>query len=43
MLGGSVLAGTARLYKEHVCEIVGMEMMPGMEMPCCKEHEHLLF
>jgi hypothetical protein len=40
MLGGSVLAGTARLQKEHVCEMVGMEMMPGMEtMPCCKEHE----
>ena len=42
MLGGSVLAGTARLYKEHVCEMAGMEMMPGMEIkPCCKEHEHL--
>ena len=38
MLGGSVLAGTARLQKEHVCEMAGMEM-PGMEtMPCCKEH-----
>lgn len=40
MLGGSVLAGTARLHKEHVCEMAGMEMMPGMEtMPCCKEHQ----
>ena len=39
MLGGSVLAGTARLQKEHVCEMAGMEM-PGMEtMPCCKGHE----
>jgi hypothetical protein len=39
MLGGSVLAGTARLQKEHVCEMAGMEM-PGMEtMPCCKEHQ----
>lgn len=42
MLGGSVLAGTARLYKEHVCEMSGMEMMSGMEIkPCCKEHENL--
>jgi len=39
MLGGSVLAGTARLHDEHVCKMagvemipVGMEMMPGMEM-----------
>ena len=40
MLGGSVLAGTAQLHKEHVCEMAGMEMMPGMEtMPCCKGHE----
>src|SRR6266496_1388504 len=39
MLGGSVLAGTARLQKEHVCEMASMEM-PGMEtMPCCKGHE----
>jgi hypothetical protein len=38
MLGGSVLAGTARLHKEHVCEMAGMEMMPGMDtMPCCKK------
>ena len=40
MLGGSVLAGTARLHQEHACEMAGMEMMPGMEtMPCCKEHQ----
>ena len=40
MLGGSVLAGTAQLHTEHVCEMAGMEMMPGMEtMPCCKAHE----
>jgi hypothetical protein len=38
MLGGSVLAGTARLQKEHVCEMAGMEMA-GMEtMPCCEGH-----
>ncbi len=40
MLGGSVLAGTARLHDGHVCQIVGMEAMPGMEtMPCCKKDE----
>jgi hypothetical protein len=39
VIGGSVLAGTARLRGEHVCQMAGMEMMPGMEtMPCCK-HE----
>jgi hypothetical protein len=43
MLGGSVLAGTARLQKEHVCEMAGMEMMPGMEtMPCSKELQSLI-
>ena len=38
MLGGSVLAGTARLHDEHVCKMAGVEMMsagiktmPGME------------
>ena len=37
VVGGSVLAGTARLHDEHVCKMAGMEMMPGMEtMPCCK-------
>ena len=29
VIGGSVLAGTARLHNEHVCE--GMESIPGME------------
>jgi len=38
ILGGSVLAGTARLRDEHVCNMTGVEMMsadietmPGME------------
>ncbi len=38
MLGGSVLAGTARLHDEHVCKMAGVELMsagiktmPGME------------
>src|SRR6266498_3803426 len=38
MLGGSVLAGTARLHDEHVCKMAGGEMMaadmqtmPGMD------------
>jgi hypothetical protein len=47
VIGSSVLAGTARLQDEHVCQMAGMEMMPehgadggGMElMPCCKEHK----
>jgi hypothetical protein len=43
MLGGSVLVGTARLQKEHVCELAGVGMMPGMEtMPCYKEHQSLV-
>ena len=38
VIGGSVLAGTARLHDEHVCQMAGMEAMPGMEtMPCCKK------
>jgi hypothetical protein len=38
MLGGSLLAGTARLHKKHVCEMAGVEMMPGMDtMSCCKK------
>jgi hypothetical protein len=38
LIGSSVLAGTARLHDEHVCQMGGMEAMPGMEtMPCCKE------
>jgi hypothetical protein len=33
MVGGSVLAGTARLHDEHVCKMAGVEMMPVvMEM-----------
>ena len=39
VIGGSVLAGTARPQDEHVCQMAGMEMMPehgadagGMEM-----------
>ena len=40
VIGGSVLAGTARLHDQHVCQMAGMEMMPGMEtMPCCKKNE----
>ena len=40
VIGGSVLAGTARRHDEHVCQMAGMEAMPGMEtMPCCKKHE----
>ena len=31
VVGGSALAGTARLHDEHVCKMAGMEMMPGME------------
>jgi hypothetical protein len=32
MLGGSVLAGAARLQDEHVCKMARMETMSGMEM-----------
>jgi hypothetical protein len=40
MIGGSVMAGTPRLPDEHVCQMAGMEGMPGMgTMPCCKKHE----
>jgi hypothetical protein len=40
VIGGSVLSGTARPQDEHVCEMAGMEGMPGMEtMPCCKKHD----
>jgi len=39
VIGGSVFAGTARVEDEHVCEMAGMEAMPGMEtMPCCKKN-----
>lgn len=37
VIGGGVLAGTARLHDEHVCQMAGMEAMPGME--CCKKDE----
>jgi hypothetical protein len=40
LLGGSVLAGTAQLRNEHVCQMAGMEAMPGMAtMPCCKKNQ----
>ena len=40
VIGGSVLAGTARLHDEHVCKMAGMEGMTGMAtLPCCKKHE----
>ena len=39
MLGGSVMAATARLQDEHICQMAGMEAMAGMEtMPCCKKN-----
>ena len=40
LIGSSVLAGTARLKDEHVCQMAGVEAMPGMEtMSCCKKSE----
>jgi hypothetical protein len=40
LIGSSVLAGTARLQDEHVCQMGGMEAMSGMEtMPCCKKNQ----
>jgi hypothetical protein len=40
MIAGSVLVGTARLNDEHICQMAGVEMTPGMEtMPCCKKNE----
>ena len=40
LIGGSVLAGTARLHDEHFCKMAGVETMPGMEtMPCCQKNE----
>jgi len=40
VVGGSVLAGTARLHDEHDCQMAGMETVPGMEtMPCCEHDE----
>jgi hypothetical protein len=39
-IGSSVMAGAARLHDEHVCQMAGMEAMPGMEtMPCCKKNQ----
>ena len=39
VVGGSVMVATSRLKDEHVCQMAGMEGMPGMEtMPCCKEN-----
>jgi hypothetical protein len=31
LLGSSVLAGTPRLHDEQVCQMAGMEGIPGME------------
>ena len=40
VIGGSVFVGIARLKDEHVCQMGGMEAMPGMEtMPCCKKNQ----
>jgi len=40
VIGSSVLAGTARVHDEHVCQMAGMEAMQGMAtMPCCKRDE----
>jgi len=40
VVGGSVWVGTARPRDEHLCEMAGIEAMPGMEtMPCCKKDE----
>ena len=40
VIGGSVMAGTTRLKDEHVCQMAGMEGMPGMgTMPCCKKNQ----
>jgi hypothetical protein len=33
LIGSSVLAGTVRPSNEHVCNMAGMGMMPGMQMP----------
>ncbi len=39
VVGGSVLAGTARLHKGHLCETAGIEMAGMDTMPCCKEEQ----
>ncbi len=43
VIGGSVLAGTVWPSNEHVCQMAGMELMPGMEMPSASpssSHSH---
>jgi hypothetical protein len=43
VIGSSVLAGTVRPSNEHVCKMVGMEMVPGMHMPTASpssSHSH---
>ena len=40
VVGGSVMAGMARVSSEHVCKMAGMEMMDCMEtMPDCEEEQ----
>ena len=39
VVGGSVMAATARVRSEHVCKMAGMEMMSGMETMPCGENE----
>ena len=39
VIGGSVMAATARLQDEHVCQMAGMEATAGSgTMPCCKKN-----
>ena len=39
LIGGSVLAGTACLRNEHICQMADMDAMPGMEtMPYCEKN-----
>ena len=40
VIGSSVMAGTARLRAEHVCQMADMEAMVGSgTMPCCKKNQ----
>ena len=40
VIGSSVLAGTARLHDEHVCQMADMGATPAMEsMSCCQKRE----
>jgi hypothetical protein len=40
LLGGTTLAGTATRHGEHLCEMAGTGMDPGVETtPCCTKHE----